>query len=453
MYNNINMRYMSYVFIFLWYIFILSFFYVTYNYYILNPTHFFPKLINYPLVKIYSVCLIYVFHEISNRIRKFFKSKPIIEKSIDVACIIPCHNAGKTLEINLPNICKAFSSFNVYIADNGIEQDELAKEIAEKYNANYVYYSIPNKTYALLQTAIQIERTTDTKYIVLIDDDTYLEPDFYIREDILKQPLVAGYCSNIIIDNPQNILEKLVDFEYRSISYTNSLKTSIQFCHGIICVFHLRKMITIYSKLCTLPGGLPFGEDSFAGIDFRLAGYKLLHDDQNCVRTYCPNKLITCYNKRNQGFGASSLFKQRVLRWYLSWLRRIPAEVSLFLFYDTGTWIGNISYRLDIVWYFFIALVASSWLFFAIRVFMSNTWEHFGILHGILYFVNLITAYIRFSGFNKTPEQSVKWYVPFFVPFMNIIVCFMMTLSFMIAILYYIPFRRINYAETYKNAM
>jgi hypothetical protein len=252
----------------------------------------------------------------------------MIEKTINVSCIIPCHKTGESLINNLPNICKIFNNNYVYIADNGIVEDEYVKEICKIYDVNYLFYPIPNKTYALLETAIYIEKFNKTKYVVLLDDDTYLDTDFYIREDLLKKPMVAGYCCNIVINKPNNLLEQLIDFEYRSISYTNSLKSSLQFCHGIIAVYHLRKMITIYSKLCTLPGGLPFGEDSFVGIDFRLAGYKLLHDDLNIAKTYCPDKIISC-TSRDQGFGASSLFKQRVLRWYLTWKRTVPQEIAL----------------------------------------------------------------------------------------------------------------------------
>lgn len=376
----------------------------------------------------------------------------MIEKTINVSCIIPCHKTGESLINNLPNICKIFNNNYVYIADNGIVEDEYVKEICKIYDVNYLFYPIPNKTYALLETAIYIEKFNKTKYVVLLDDDTYLDTDFYIREDLLKKPMVAGYCCNIIIDKPNNLLEQLIDFEYRSISYTNSLKSSLQFCHGIIAVYHLRKMITIYSKLCTLPGGLPFGEDSFAGIDFRLAGYKLLHDDLNIAKTYCPDKIISC-TSRDQGFGASSLFKQRVLRWYLSWIRRVPQEIALLLYYDTGTLIGNISYRLDILWYFIISIIASSWLILVIKVLITNTWLNFGILHGILYIVNMLSAFVRYFAFGDILKKEINWYIPLFVPIMNIIVCIMMTLSFIITIFYYVPFVQIDYNKTYNNSL
>lgn len=433
-----------------WYPCVTGIGYLLYKYYVFH--HAYLSLWDKNIMNIYGVCTIYVTHEILVRIKKCFKSDEKVEstKNEDVSCIIACHKAGRTIENILPNLVKVFEDINIYIADNGKEPDQETKRVCYEYGVNYRYYDVPNKTNALIQTAVYIDETNPTKYVVLIDDDTILDETFVLRKDLLEQALVAGYCCNITIHNPKNFWEKVIDFEYRSISYTNSLKPCIPFVHGIICVYHLRRMITIYSKLPTLEGGLPFGEDSFAGIDFRMAGYKLLHDDQNTVQTYCPRQLFSCRG-RSQGFGASSIFKQRALRWYLSWLRRVPHELALMLCYDTGTWIGNIGYRFGMVWYFFIMVVASSWVLFAVHVFITKTWVQFGILHGVLFGVNALTAYIRYSGFNEHLRKGVPWYTPCFVPFMNIVVCLLMTISFFMAILYYIPLVRIDYKKSYNK--
>jgi hypothetical protein len=434
---------------FVWFPSVAGLGYLVYKYYILSAHHL--SIWDNSLLNIYGVCSIYITHEILVRLKRVCCYAPSSIETVDddVCCIVACHKAGLSLHNILPNLIKVFGAGNVYIADNGKTPDINTKQVCLDHDVNYRFYDIPNKTNALIQTAIHIEDTRECQYVVLLDDDTHIPETFFVRKDLLEQPLVAGYCCNITIHHPKNFWEKVIDFEYRSISYSNSMKSTIPFIHGIICVYHLRRMISIYSKLCTLPHGLPFGEDSFAGIDFRMAGYRLLHDDQNTVQTFCPQQLFS-FGTRLQGFGASSIFKQRALRWYLSWIRRVPQELALMLCYDTGSWLSNITYRFQMVWYFFIMVIASSWLLFAIHVFLTHTWSQFGILHGILFCVNTLTAFIRYSGFNTHLKMGVSWYVPFFVPIMNIVVCCLMTFSFFMAILYYIPFVRIDYKKTYN---
>jgi hypothetical protein len=381
-----------------------------------------------------------------------------IGKTNDGACcIIPCHKSGESLQQILPTILASFPPRCVYVADNGDERDDATIAACQEHGVNYMFYNMPNKTYALTETAKWIEANErDIQYAVLIDDDTELCSPFRVRKDLLDQPLVAGYSCNIGIYKPASFWEYLVDFEYKTISYHNASKPCIQFCHGIIAVYHLRKMVTIFSKLPTLPGGLPFGEDSFAGIDFRLAGYKLLQDDQNIVYTFCPNRLFNnpCQQKtRVQGFGASSLFKQRVLRWYLSWPRRIFQEIALFFIYDCGSWSENVQYRLFILWYFFIVIVSSSWLLFALHIGFQHTWRQNMILHGCLFATNVVGACVRYSGFRSEMKTGVRWFVPLLVPLMNITVCCFMSMSLVYSLLYYIPFNRIEYKKTFAHSM
>jgi hypothetical protein len=418
-------------------------------------------------LNIYGVCFIYLGVEAGSRLKRLYYDMCsgrtndddgwTISSNDDVCCIIPCHKSGDSLRTILPTILESFSTGNVYVADNGNERDVETIEVCQDYGVHYVFYDIPNKTYALLETAKVIEKERqDIQYTVLIDDDTHVEPPFKIRKDILAKPLVAGYSSNIGIHSPSSFWEYLVDFEYKSISYHNASKPCIQFCHGIIAVYHLRKMITIYSKLCTLPGGLPFGEDSFAGIDFRLAGYRLMQDEQNMVHTFCPKTLFNwpCQRGlREQGFGASSLFKQRVLRWYLSWPRRVLQELSLFFIYDCGSWWENFQYRLFILWYFFIVIVSSSWFFFAAHIAVQHTWKENLYLHGFLFATNVGGAYIRMSGFHPNMRKDVRWFVPLLIPLMNITVCCFMSMSLCISLFYYIPFNRVNYDLTYAHSL
>jgi len=89
--------------------------------------------------------------------------------------------------------------------------------------------------------------------LVLLDDDTQLSEGFFVRCDLLDLPLVAGYCVGIKIKKapPYNVLEHLVDFEYRTISYRNECKAyngTLEFLHGICAIYNTKRMLMIYSK-------------------------------------------------------------------------------------------------------------------------------------------------------------------------------------------------------------
>jgi hypothetical protein len=370
--------------------------------------------------------------------------------------IVAAHRAYDSLTTTLPSCLKSFSPSQVWVADNGYEDTETSRLCLE-LGVHYRYFPIGNKAYALLAVAREIETTLgdEATVLVLLDDDTQLPPSFFIRHDLLAQPLVAGYGVAIAIDRqpPWNLWENLIDFEYRSISYRCGTKPTLPFIHGICAVYRTRAMTTFFSKVCTLPHGLPFGEDAFVGLDIRLAGYKMLQDNHNMVLTYCPRSLLSCRG-RAQGFGASSLWKQRTQRWYLSWPRRIPAELALALSFDTGTWYGNIRYRVEGIWYAFIMFVSSTWILHVVYIVVNNT-SHidFAILHGLLSGTAMLSAVIRYAGFSPLMRQGMNPLILPLVPLMNLTVCFLMCCSLILSVVWYIPWKRIDYKRCFARSL
>ena len=381
------------------------------------------------------------------------------KKNVNV--VIAAHNAEETLKNNLSNITNIFPDYKVWIADNdNLENDnESLSNFCMESKVNYIHYSIANKTNAIFETVKKIKRDDSTiKYIVLLDDDTILCDNFYIREDLLNQPAVAGYCCCIGINKDKekfNIFEHWVDFEYRTLSFRNRAKNIFtqRFLNGIVCVYKIDALLDIFKWNYCLPGGLPFGEDAYAGLQGRMIGYKFKQDNLNYVLSYCPRKLFNFSVQRSQGYGASSLFKQRAMRWYLSWSRRMFNEVGLFLSYDTGSWVGNILYRVDSIWYVYLLLVSIHWLNIVFRTFyMKNTIDLFLILHGLLIVITVSLGYTRnYVIMNKIESKDVKWFVPLTYPIFLIITLYLYCIGFIISIFYFIPFYRINYNKIFKN--
>lgn len=384
-------------------------------------------------------------------------------KSLEnTCCVIPCHKPEQNIKDNLVSLKKIFQFIFVADNDSNSEKNQEFEKFCEDNHIYYFHYDIPNKTNAIFQTVRHIKTKFDfiTK-IVLLDDDTVVCNDFFIREDFLKDSTTAGYTCTIGINKNKeefHMMEHLVDFEYRTISYRNRSRNlhTLKFLHGIICVYKIDALLNIFQWNACQPGGLPFGEDAFGGLVARNIGYRLKQDHLNVVYTYCPTQLFpwNCWNSlnREQGYGASSLYKQRVLRWYLSWPRRVFNEFALLFFYDTGNCIGNVLYRFDFIWYIWILSVSSWWIGILIEMCLSlENFTNFSYLHVFFYILNIVTSYLRRLCMSKTEKENIAWFVPFIFPFFLLILMFFYSLSFVISIFYYIPFKRINYKKCYEN--
>jgi uncharacterized transporter YbjL len=142
------------------------------------------------------------------------------------------------------------------------------------------------------------------------------------------------------------------------------------------------------------------------------------------------------------------------MRWYLSWPRRLPGELALVLAYDTGSWFGNIRYRIEAVWYGFIMFVSSTWvLHIAYILTHKHTHIDFLVLHGALAGTTLTSAVIRYVGFSPALRQDVNPLTLLIVPIMNLTVCLLMCASLVVSVMWYIPWKRIDYHRCFAGAV
>lgn len=237
-----------------------------------------------------------------------------------------------------------------------------------------------------------------------------------LRQDTKKTPLLIHGTRFFI---------QAIDFEYRAISHAFGARatcSTLPFCHGICAVYKLDLMIEMYSKNWSLPGGLPFGEDGYAGIDYRMAGYNLLQDNANVVLTYCPRRFFPPVFSRGrvQGYGASSLWKQRACRWFLSWPRQLPAEFWLFLTYRAGTWYGNVQYRIYAIWWFFLNCVSVAWVPYMFFVWLKHeSWFLVLLLKGMLTVTGILVSVIRIIAFPSKLRRGTHFLSPLCSPILG----------------------------------
>lgn len=365
----------------------------------------------------------------------------------ETLCVIPCHMAAGSIREVVARACSVFPPHRVVVADNSSDPTppDNTEAVVEALGASYMYTSMPNKTYSMVQ-AVARHADENIKYVVLLDDDTMLPRGFTVLTQLFEQdPLLAGYCPDIGVRKPlasSNLLESCINFEYRTISRANAIRGhfyTTRFNHGVCAVYRFDRFRQIYEQNPCLPGGLPFGEDAYAGVIARRMGYRLGQDQVHTVETFCPK--VLCCGSRSQGFGASSLFKQR-MRWCCSWIRRVPNELGLLLCWDAGSWLGNVMYRVDFgFWYVVLLLAPITWGWYVLKLYVTgSTFVEWGLLHAALYVTNMLTAIIRIASMRKT--ETIECWVPLVYPLFVSLQVVLVSLATVYSVLYYIPFVR-----------
>lgn len=453
-----------------WYICLLGILYlVVDNYDALFEELRISALLQKNLLRIFWILPMYLINEIifsvlvyQDRVQSKVHEPKTLEDRLN--SLSNCHVIVPTYNVNVdefrPQIQRLTTLFGhrVWIADNrnGEEHSSDLKNLCDTYGANYCFYNVANKTNAIVKTLSLLYGRDDAVYVVLLDDDTEVPENFFLRLDLFHDASVAGYCCNIEISkSPKyNFWENWIDFEYRTISFRNSSRNfhSLRFLHGIISVYKLESAVEIFRWNRCKMYGLPFGEDAFAGITARTIGYKLKQDHLNTVKTYCPNRLFQFSWSVRQGYNASSLFKQRALRWYLSWPRRILHEIGLCFFYDVGTWIGNIFHRLDFLYYCFLLMVSVGWIYYLLYLILfQNTILPFLYLHLAFFGMTWIMSYIRLAFMEESEKHDVHHLTILTFPLFLLTLLYLYATSFLISLLYYIPFFRVDYQKCFQE--
>jgi glycosyltransferase involved in cell wall biosynthesis len=367
----------------------------------------------------------------------------------DTICIIPCHKAATTIHKTIEAALLSFPPTRIVISDNAntLQPPDHTKEVADAYQVKYLYTPKGNKTTAMLQAYLHMGR--GARYVVLLDDDTILPENFAVRADLFRDnPRMGGHSCNICVAQEGcnacqrgfNVITRLVDFEYLSFCWQAnvcSYYATQRFAQGIIAVYTALCFETVYSQLRMLDGE-PFSDDASAGIVARRCGFVLGQDQTTLVQTFAPGTILC--GSRSQGFGASSLFRQRARRCNLSWLRRAHLETALLLHYDTGSVWGNIYYRLCHIHQSFLQCASLLWPAFLVKISLTPGigWVGWGRLHGAIFSTGAISASVR----NLFFPHKVAWWVPLLSPCLSGLNSIFYLWAFFETLMWYIPFKR-----------
>eukprot|EP00521_Asterionellopsis_glacialis_P010317 CAMPEP_0195306664 /NCGR_PEP_ID=MMETSP0707-20130614/37315_1 /TAXON_ID=33640 /ORGANISM="Asterionellopsis glacialis, Strain CCMP134" /LENGTH=426 /DNA_ID=CAMNT_0040370885 /DNA_START=259 /DNA_END=1536 /DNA_ORIENTATION=- len=280
----------------------------------------------------------------------------------DIAVIIPCHNSGDVLRATLNRALLHFEGSQIFVADNNKTPNPVddSPSITTELGCNYRYFSEPGKTKALYEIGSDLREIKSYKYFFLLDDDTLLPEKLSLSDEVFDDPKVAGLGLGIKIKDKNHLSQQMADWEYKLISTRWSVKSRLagtaKMAHGIAVVWRADAFMHIYERNPSRTR-LPFGEDGWSGLIARQKGWRIIQDSNNFVETFAPTRFfynlhdldLGCASTPTQisGYDATNMWKQRTLRWYRNYLKRMPHEFLLCLTYNAGSVLKNICYRLD----------------------------------------------------------------------------------------------------------
>lgn len=246
-----------------------------------------------------------------------------------IAVVVPCHKCADEIKPQIESYLRYFEPHQIALVDNAnspLPPDDLRKVIQEiNPKVNYVYVPEGLKTQAL---HVGVTGMSDFKYVLLVDDDTQLQPDmvfdegFFLEDDKLAG---IGWPRHVV---QHNLVTSIVAFQLKGKS--GQMRQSVMYALGGTNYFLVGVMALyrrdIWLKIMEQHPCTPYGEDVYSGSIALTLGYRLATDQRNCAVTYSPPVITGMCSgfSREQGYGAATLFKQRALRWNCTGMRNMP---------------------------------------------------------------------------------------------------------------------------------
>ncbi|GAB5365512.1 hypothetical protein AAMO2058_001064800 [Amorphochlora amoebiformis] len=281
-----------------------------------------------------------------------FKNDPRFLAQIGV--IVPCHKSEKEIALTLRSIMRHLPPENIIVIDNANQKsppDRTQDEVkACSSLIRYLYIPMGLKTNAMWEGLKLLPKTIN--YVVHIDDDTLFPSDMVFDFEHFKDDAVSAVSYGIRMVNPENppdkisFTEQLVDREFLLFSQWRLFRSNFStcwFCHGIIGLWRRERL----ERLFLDHPFLPFGEDGWFGMMNLLQGDIIRQELRSICTTFAPTRLFPIVGGRSQGYGASSVWKQRAYRWYVNAPRRFVHRTYLFVFFDCGNILCNLIFRIE----------------------------------------------------------------------------------------------------------
>ncbi|EXJ81403.1 hypothetical protein A1O3_07694 [Capronia epimyces CBS 606.96] len=354
-----------------------------------------------------------------------------LDRARSTALIIPCYKAAELIGPTLQAALKVFPPENIYVVANGNSATPLdsTEEVCRPYKVNHIWVPIGSKIVAQFVGSYAAYKF---QYVLMIDDDCALPPNFPIVSERIQQGTKKGLikCVGYTIKavgpdgTKGNAVQQLQDIEYKMSGmqrqFAGSWGSAI-FAHGAIALWERDFVLKCFRH----HPGFKISEDWFFGLTCRNLGGRIVMCSAVLVETEVPSGLFFGAGARG-GFGEMTVYKQRFFRWNFFIIFRMWSNLRHMLF----SWSLGIYTLGSLVYTFQEGLVAL--LYLTTPFFLPIAWvvrpSFMGMMTGIvigMYFmtVNIFNEVIlRRKGEMVSRKIVFFYYMPykFVLRFMNV---------------------------------
>jgi glycosyltransferase involved in cell wall biosynthesis len=235
----------------------------------------------------------------------------------DTALLIPCYRSGPIIGRTLEAALKIFPASQIYVIANGNSSSPLdnTEEICRAHGVNHIWCPVGSKVVALFVGCYAIKTL---RYVLLMDDDCILPPNFpVVTSRLTDQVRCIGYTIKSVGHNSTkgSYCQQAQDLEYKIAGLQRSFAGRIgsaTFPHGAISLWDK----TFLKEVFAHHPGFSISEDWFLGNSCRSLGGRIQMCSAVFVETTTPSAFFFIDRDRGRGgFGETTVFKQRFLRW------------------------------------------------------------------------------------------------------------------------------------------
>jgi len=234
----------------------------------------------------------------------------------DVALLIPCYKSANLIAKTLEAALKIFPASSIFVLANGNSPVPLdnTEEVCKPYGVNHIWSPMGSK---IIAQFVGCYAARDFKYVLMIDDDCTLPPNFPIVTDRMVGKVKSiGYTIKSTGPNScrGTLCQQAQDLEYKLSGLQRAFAGvlgSATFPHGAISIWDRVFLLQTFHQ----HPGFSVSEDWFFGHAARQLGGRILMCTSIFVETETPSAVFFSTGGSRGGFGEMTVFKQRFKRW------------------------------------------------------------------------------------------------------------------------------------------
>jgi len=252
-----------------------------------------------------------------------------------IGAVVPCHKSEEEIGATLRALLRFLKPEHICVVDNANfeEPPDGTRRVCESVDRKIQYRYVPCglKITALWEGVRSLPAACS--HVLLIDDDTILAEKMVFDESIfLENPRVVAVRfprRTPIPDDSTSGPRLWASWDYARndlFSYCQSEYAGTHnFIDGVLGLYDRQKWLAAADR----HEALDFGEDAYLGLTTLLYGLgTMVAETRCCATSFTPPSFFGCVScasgkkRREQGYGAASLCKQRTFRWVVTNVRR-----------------------------------------------------------------------------------------------------------------------------------